>query len=310
MGGSASKPARKLAKNIQHGEQLNKLRKNIGEDYLKNSTNRKNRPQIYTERPPNEAEQMEDQESGGKNTLFEQAVLKGVVNIRDTKANQNYNPNHESIQVLKNRSTIENQYKGLYVPKDADQPNIPERFLSNEEKKNMQDSEFVKRKLQKTGINSWGLVEAKSLSDLIIEYRVFGDENFVKEAKKIDVNEENMSRLKALIDCGMLTLPSHKVTLQESIDPESRQTKQKLVTVKDNWVKTIREDFEKEKSNKLDLLTTSKKDKEIFEQFKMLENLVSKSQITTKPKEGPNEGTETVLKRPKKKLAKEVTKIL
>lgn len=310
MGSSASKPARKLAKNL-NGEQLNRVKKNIGDDYLKSTSKKVNEPQIFTERPPNEMEQMgQTNDSYGKNNLFEQAVLKGMVNVKDAKIEQNYDPNHESIQVLKNRSTIEDQYKGLYVPKDADQPNIPARFLNAEEKKEYQDPEIRKRRLQKTGTNSWGLIEAKSLTDLIVDYKVFGNENLVKEAKKIDVSEDNISRFKALIDSGMLTLPSHKVTLQESVDPESRQVKQKLVTVKDDWVSTIKEDIEKEKLNKVGSKSSSKKDKEIFEQFKMLEGLVSKSQITTKPVEGLTEKTETVLNRPKKKIIKEVTKML
>ncbi|TID19849.1 hypothetical protein CANINC_003644 [Pichia inconspicua] len=310
MGSSASKPSRKFVKTLK-GEHLNKLKKNIGNDHLKSTLNNTDEPHVFTKRPPKEMEQMGDADFfSGKNTLFEEAVLKGMVNVKDTKIQQNYDPNHESVRVLKNRSTIENQYKGLYVPKDADQPNIPARFLNEQEKKDYQDPEIRKRRLQKTGINSWGLIEAKSLTDLIIDYKVFGHENLIREAKKIDVNEANITRFKALIDSGMLTLPTHKVTLQENIDPESRQVKQKLVTVKDDWVNTIKEDLKKEKINNHESKPTSKKDREIFEQFKMLESLVSKSQITTKPVDGLTEETETVLNRPKKKLVKEVTKML
>lgn len=322
MGNSASKTTRTLNKTVQQNPtSLNSLKKQIKNDHLKNSLN-KNSPkvnkhhQIFTERPPNELEQMGDAPtddiSAGKNSLFEKAVSMGVVNIKDSKVNENFNPNHESIQVLKNRANIEKQYEGLFIPKDADQPNIPDRFLTEEERKNVHNPELMKKKLEKTGTNSFGLFDSKTLSDFIVDYRVFGKEKLDTNAKENDVNDENLKKFKQFIDEGILDLPTNKVTLQESIDPESKQVKQKLVIVKDDWVSDIKQDIEREKNNNLDYKSTSKKDKEVFEQFKILENLVSKSQIRKNPAEGDSEqeNNEPVMKRPVKKLAKEVKKML
>jgi hypothetical protein len=307
---------------------LNNLKKQVNEDHMKNATlfqaseppsksadlkNEKN--QVFTSRPPKELEKMDDGNSdigSGKNTLFEKAVEMGVVNIKDTIAKQSYNPNHESIRVLKNRANVEKQYEGLFIPKDADQPNIPERFLNDEQKKRMFNPEILKQeRLKKKTVNSFGLFDSRAISDLIIDYKVYGQEKLVKKAKEKDISDANIQKFQQFIDNNILNLPTHKVTLQESIDPESKQIKQKLVIVKDDWVKDIKDDIEREKNSQLDSKpSTSKKNKEIFEQFKMLENLVSRSQITTKESNSPNETTETIMKRPKKQLVKEVTKML
>lgn len=327
MGNSTSKATRTLNKSIQRTHQsldstnIKNLKKQVTNDHLTGSTkrnfksNENDEPQIFTQRPPKELEKMGDDEKSNfndkfGNKLFEEIVSKGVVNIKDSAAKQNFNPNHESIQLLKNRLNVEKQYEGLVIPKDADKPNIPDRFLSEEQKKDMKDPAIMRRKLEKTGVNLFGLFDSNKISDLIGDYKVYGEEAYIEKAKKIDVNDENIRILKKFIDEGIIDLPTHKVTLQESIDPESRQVKQKLVVVNDDWVGEIKEDIEREKMDKSDSKSKSKRDLEVFEQFKMLENLVSKSQITTKKSEGPTDEVETVMKRPKKQLVKEVTKIL
>lgn len=324
MGNSASKTTRTLNKTIQQTHKsinknnVNNLNKQINNDYLKPESDNKSRftqyemkenekHQIFTERPPEELETMGDD---SRNMLFEEAVSKGIVNIKDSQNSQNFNSNHESIQVLKNRQNIEKQYEGLFIPKDADKPNIPERFLSEEERKKMSNPEELKKKLQKTGTNAFGLFDSGEISDLIIDYKVYSESKFIEEAQKNDVNQENINALKKFIDLGIIDLPSHKVTLHESIDPESKHVKQKLVVVKDDWVNDFKKNLEKEKLDKINSKSKSKKDNEVFAQFKMLENLVSKSQISTKKSDDPNEESETVMKRPKKKIGKQITQML
>ncbi|KAG0686602.1 hypothetical protein C6P40_003726 [Pichia californica] len=340
MGNSASKSTRTLNKvansttqNLNNQNQfiVKNLKKQVSKGHLKQSKQQNyerlqqekiesvsdNNKQIFTQRPPKELEKMGDegevdlndkQYSGNK--LFEEAVNAGIVKIEDNKAKQSFNPNHSSVRVLKNRVNVERQYEGLFIPKDADKPNIPDRFLNEEQRRQMKDPNIMKKKLEKTGSNSFGLFDSNNLSDLIIDYKVFGEKEYIESCKENKVNDTNINILKQLIDDGLINLPTHKVTLHETIDPESRQVKQKLIIVEDDWVSSIREDVEREKNNKMDTKTTSKKDLEVFEQFKMLENLVSKSQISTKVSDGPTNQVETVLNRPKKQLGKEIKKML
>lgn len=329
MGNSASKTTRTLGKTLQHGNQalksdnqplINNLKKQVTTDHLKGSsestfeTNGKKQPQVFTERPPKELEQMGDSDATTSkvegNKLFEEAVNAGLVQVKDDIAKQTFNANHESIRVLKNRENVEKQYEGLFIPKDADKPDTPERFLSEEDKRNFRDPDLMKKKIRKSELNAFGLFDSNRLTDLIIDYKVIGESEFNKTAKESKVNDENINKLQKYIDEGIINLPTHKVTLHESIDPESRHVKQKLIIVKDDWVKTIKEDIEEEEKNKLNNKTTSKKDLEVFEQFKMLENLVSKSQISTKKSDGPTDTVETVMHRPKKQLVKEIKKML
>lgn len=323
MGNSTSKVSRTLNSNVKPNVQpLNHLKKKVTEDHLKlsnknelkrlnNTTENKTKEdehQIFTSRPPKELEKMGDNDlASGKNTLFEQAVKMGVVNIKDDMANQAYNPNHESIQVLKNRADVEKQYEGLFIPKDADQPNIPERFLDEEQKKLMLDPEILKQKMKRSGTNSYGLFDSSTVSDFLIDYKIYGKDRLLNQAEKFGINNSNIEKFQQFIDNGILNLPTHKVTLHQTVDPESKQVKQKLIVVKDDWVKEVKENIEREKNHELALKSSSTKDQEVFEQFKMLEKLVSKSQILTKKSDGPTETTETVMKRPKKKLIKEVT---
>ncbi|ODQ49091.1 hypothetical protein PICMEDRAFT_14576 [Pichia membranifaciens NRRL Y-2026] len=333
MGNSASKTTRILDKGVKLNHQpstlgqgtINNLKKQVTADHLKNKIDTRNseasekkesKHQVFTQRPPSELEQMGDSDSAANGThyegnrLFEKAVSAGLVKVQDSTHKQSYNPNHESLQVLKNRVNVEKQYEGLFIPKDADKPNVPERFLNEEQKKSSLDPEAMLKKTKKTGINSFGLFDSGVLSDLIVDYKVFGEAKYIEKAKEIDANDENIVKLKKFIDDGIINLPTHKVTLKDFADPASKQMKQKLVTVKDDWVKTIKEDIEKEKINKLDSKSTTKTDLEVFEQFKMLENLVSKSQISTKKVDGPLEESELVMNRRKKQVVKEVKKML
>lgn len=316
MGNSTSKTSRVLGKTIkQSNSPLNKLQKQVTDDHLKASQGTLDKtkltlgPQIFTDRPPKELEKNGEEgnvknEYGNK--LFEEAVFKGVVNVNEHISKHNFDPNHESLQVLKNRAAVEKQYDGLFIPKDADKPNTPDRFLTEEQRRKVHDPEFMKKKLQKTGSNAYGLFDSKNLSDLIADYKVFGEEKLKQMSKEEKVGEANMYKLKKLIDEGLINLPTHKVTLQESIDPESKKVKQKLIVVKDDWVQTIKEDMEREKNSTVGTKTTSKKDQEVFEQFKMLESLVSKSQIQERKSEGPTEETEVVMNRPRKRVGKEI----
>lgn len=315
MGSAASKTSRTLKPTQHNAKIIHHLKKQIPNDHLQSSKadiNKSGHPQVFTERPPLELEKMGDADlSAGRNTLFEKAISMGVINVKDELNSQKYDENHESVRVLKNRQKVEEQYKGLFIPKDADQPNIPERFLNEQQKKEMRDKEFMKKKLEKSGVNSFGLFDSGELSDLIADYKVYGEAEFVNSSRKTGVSEENIEKFKELVDSGILTLPSHKVTLNESIDSESKQIKQKLIVVADDWVKTIKENLKKEAADgPKDMKTTSKKDEEVLKQFKMLEQLVSKSQVTTRPKDSMTEETETVLKRPKKQIVKEFTTML
>ncbi|OUT23643.1 hypothetical protein CAS74_001969 [Pichia kudriavzevii] len=297
MGSAASKTSRTLKPTQHNAKIIHHLKKQIPNDHLQSSKadiNQSGHPQVFTERPPLELEKMGDADLSA-----------------DELNSQKYDENHESVRVLKNRQKVEEQYKGLFIPKDADQPNIPERFLNEQQKKEMRDKEFMKKKLEKSGVNSFGLFDSGELSDLIADYKVYGEAEFVNSSRKTGASEENIEKFKELVDSGILTLPSHKVTLNESIDSESKQIKQKLIVVADDWVKTIKENLKKEAADgPKDMKTTSKKDEEVLKQFKMLEQLVSKSQVTTRPKDSMTEETETVLKRPKKQIVKEFTTML
>ena len=334
MGNSASKTTRTLGKGVKLNQQpsnlsqstINNLKKQVTVDHLKSKSSAESskefgqkadsKHQVFTQRPPDELEQMGDTEPGTDGThyegnrLFEKAVSAGLVKVQDSAHKQSYNPNHESLRVLKNRVNVEKQYEGLFIPKDADKPNVPERFLNEEQKKNSLHPEAMLKKTKKTGVNSFGLFDSGHLSDLIVDYKVWGEAKFIEKAKEIDANNDNIVKLKEFIDDGIINLPTHKVTIRDFVDPASKQMKQKLVTVKDDWVQTIRGDMEKEKNSKVDSKAASKTDLEVFEQFKMLENLVSKSQISTKKVEGPLEESELVMNRRKKQLVKEVKKML
>lgn len=324
MGNSASKSTRILNKatKLNSTNKVDNVKKQITDNHLNTNFNKKNNnnePKIFTKRPPQEFERMGDEVNNeinendkqfSGNKLFEEAVNKGLVKINDNQAKQSFNPNHESIRVLKNRVNVEKQYEGLFIPKNADKPDIPERFLNEEQKRQLLDPNLMKKRLNKTGLNKYGLFDSNKLSDLIIDYKVIGNDEFIKNCKEDKINDENINKLKKFIDDGLINLPTHKVTLNETIDPNSRQIKQKLIIVKDDWVKSIKEDMENEKANKINSKSNSKKDLEVFEQFKMLENLVSKSQISSKKSDGPIDEVETVMNRPKKQLVKEIKKML
>lgn len=324
MGNSASKSTRILNKatKLNSTNKVDNVKKQITDNHLNTNFNKKNNnnePKIFTKRPPQEFERMGDEVNNeinendkqfSGNKLFEEAVNKGLVKINDNQAKQSFNPNHESIRVLKNRVNVEKQYEGLFIPKNADKPDIPERFLNEEQKRQLLDPNLMKKRLNKTGLNKYGLFDSNKLSDLIIDYKVIGNDEFIKNCKEDKINDENINKLKQFIDDGLINLPTHKVTLNETIDPNSRQIKQKLIIVKDDWVKSIKEDMENEKANKINSKSNSKKDLEVFEQFKMLENLVSKSQISSKKSDGPIDEVETVMNRPKKQLVKEIKKML
>lgn len=324
MGNSASKSTRTLNKTVKlnSSNNLNNVKKQITDNHLNINFNKEkdtNEPKIFTKRPPQEFEKMGDETNSeinendkqfSGNKLFEEAVNKGLVKINDNQAKQTFNPNHESIRVLKNRVNVEKQYEGLFIPKNADKPDIPERFLNEEQKRQLLDPNLMKKKLSKTGTNQFGLFDSNNLSDLIIDYKVLGNNEFIKNCKEDKVSDENINKLKQFVDDGLINLPTHKVTLNETIDRNSRQIKQKLIIVKDDWVKSIKEDIENEKANKLNSKSNSKKDLEVFEQFKMLENLVSKSQISSKKSDGPVDEVETIMNRPKKQLVKEIKKML
>lgn len=335
MGNSASKTSRTFSKSIKSAHQtsnpldqgrVNNLKKQIPTGHLNKPASTKNtgfpetddklKHKVFTQRPPKNLEKMGDNDSPTEgahyegNKLFEEAVSAGLVQVKESAYKQNFNPNHESIQVLRNRANVEKQYEGLFIPKDADKPNIPERFLSEEQKKNLLDNELMTKKTKKTGTNTFGLFDSSQLSDLVIDYKVFGETEYRGKAKETHVSDENIEKLKKFIDNGIINLPTHKVTLRDFVDPATKQMKQKLVIVKDDWVSTIKEDIKKEENNKVDSKSTSKVDLEVFEQFKMLENLVSKSQISSKQPDGSVEESEPVMHRRKKQLVKEVKKIL
>jgi hypothetical protein len=324
MGNSASKTTRVLNKSAkQANNPIGNLKKQVTDDHLRTSKRKfelndsvqrqKSEPKVFTERPPKELEKMGDEQNRRNvhgNLLFEEAVSTGVVQVNEHAAMQHFDSNHESIQVLKNRVSVEKQYDGLYIPKDADKPDTPDRFLTEEQRKQAHDPELISKRLQRTGVNSFGLFDSKILTDLIADYKVFGENRLKEISKDNKVEGANVKRLQELIDQGLINLPTHKVTLHEGVDQKSRKIKQKLVVVKDDWVRTIKEDIEREKSNNATAKTTSKKDQEVFEQFKMLENLVSKSQIYEKETEGPMEGSEVVMNRPRKQVGKEIKNLV
>lgn len=262
MGNAASKNSRKFVQN-------------------KPNISLKKNEKIYTTKPPFE---LDGEENSNSNNLFNKVVNKGIVNITDKKAEMKFNENHESIQVLKNRVNIEKQYEGLFIPKNADLPDTPERFLKKEDI----DKINKIKKINVNATNTYGLIDSSKLSEIITNYKVKDKKDFI-----------GFEKLQKLIDDGIIDLPKHKVTLHESIDNETKKVKQKLIVVKDNWIEEMKTNGEVKLS----------KDKEILEQFKMLEDLVSKSQIGKKENEENGE-EEVVLNRKPKRVSNDVKKMV
>lgn len=258
---------------------------------------------VFTERPPAELENgpLVD----GDKSLLDKAMRMGVVNVADMPNQVKLDPNHESLRVLNNRKQVERQYEGLFIPRNSEEPDTPERFLTDAQKREV--AERFKKGNQKTGKNVFGLVDSSRLSDLIIDYRLEGEEGLKKTAEEIDVKPEAIRVLKDLLDSGLITLPSHKVILEEVKDYKTSMKKQQLKIVKDDWAKTYREQVESEGTDKHNSSTD-----DVENQIKMLEKLVSKSQVTTKRVEGLSENVEEeqVLNRRKKVLVKEVVREL
>lgn len=318
MGSSVSK-TRSLKKSAEAvNETLTKTSRSsnhLNSQYLKpdsvgSRTQIEKNNKVFTERPPAELENMP--ESDGDKPLLEKAMRMGVVNIEDSPNHIKLDPNHESLKVLNNRKQIESQYEGLFIPRNNDEPDTPERFLTDDQKREVVEK-FKPENLKnvKKRKNVYGLLDSRRLSDLIIDYKLDGEAALKKSAEELDVKKENVSILKELIDSGLISLPSNKVILEEIKDEKTNTKKQQLKIVKDDWVQTFRDEINKELATAtVDELKASKSGSDdVLDQIKMLEKLVSKSQISTKKletltNEGPTE--EQVLNRPKKILVKEV----
>lgn len=299
MGNSASKSSRTLKKSAEA------VNSTLKQQHSKPNASHLNQQQVFTQRPPENLENVPHglQKEDLDKPLLSKALEMGYVHVEDNVNFIPMDPNHESLKVLNNRKVIESQYDGLFKPRNYDEPDTPERFMTEAQKRETMQRMEQKKKKQLGNVH--GLIDSSRLSDLIIEYKLEGDAGLKEMADELKLKNENVQTFRSLIDNGLISLPSHKVILEEIKDPKTKKKKQQLKIVKDDWVKKFREEAEAQKLTEGDKkVHDSKNDEDVVNQIEILEGLVSKSQITTEKVPGPTgleeEQEEKVMHRPKK----------
>ncbi|VEU22378.1 DEKNAAC103383 [Brettanomyces naardenensis] len=236
-------------------------------------------PKIYTERPQ---EDLGDDEDATKSDFLRKAVDMGIVKVKgveDKNAQGQFDTNHVSLRILKNREKVEKEYEDL----EGDSPekvhyDIPKRFLTEDQLSKM-------NKPRRRGVNTFGLLDARDLSKMIKAYRISGEEELGLIARRKESKAENVKILQRLIDSGIINLPTNKVTMAKKYDAEGQVTKERFVVVEDDWVNEERGKIKKDEvKNKGKGREEEEEDpNEILNQFKRLEDLIKEDE---KPKEG------------------------
>ncbi|GMM29098.1 hypothetical protein DAMA08_018140 [Martiniozyma asiatica (nom. inval.)] len=233
---------------------------------------------VFTQRPPTTLE---------KTDTFTEAITSGKIRIESTQTTQPHNPNHPSLQTLASREMIEAQYDDFYVPppRSPNEPDIPERFLTEAQKKEVAQQIKPEMRLEKESkrknSNKWGLFDSQSVSDLIKGYKEGGVGQLERLAQDQGVNKsDNINLLCKLVDSGIISEPSFKVVVKEI--KENGKIKSKMMIVKNN-----------------------EEDGKSKEKIEELESKLRKSQISVKKAESPNEEDEDIMRRPKKILVEE-----